>query len=366
MANNSELVSKLKHILAKRDEEQVQLQELNGRFASYIEKIRSLEQKNQKLGMQVKQLQSHKSTRVTELYEEEINNLRMAVQNQNQYSSRLEFKLEDLKERLQKANDEKEEALKKLDSLKEDLDAPTLASKGLEAEIKSLQDQLAFQKKIHEEKTQEIQELKIQFEEMMNDVQTDAANSDLAAVLRELKSQFQNTANTKSRETEERYKSKISELTETVNTNNETLRKLSQENTNLKNQSQKNLSKISSLTTTIEEMEERSQTLQETITTLKAEKNKMKEDMEESHETEIQTLQEKITTLEDEKNKMKDDMEIQLLEYQDLLKEKGDLDKEIAVYRALLDEEENRTQANPVEENPRDRPKPQTSDPSSQ
>lgn len=99
MANNSELISKLKHILAKRDEEQVQLQELNGRFASYIEKIRSLEQKNQKLKVEVMQLQSHESKRVTELYEEKINNLRMEVQNQNQYSSRLELQLEDLKER---------------------------------------------------------------------------------------------------------------------------------------------------------------------------------------------------------------------------------------------------------------------------
>ncbi|PWA33787.1 hypothetical protein CCH79_00017287 [Gambusia affinis] len=314
MADNSELMSNFRDQLVKRNND---LQELNGRFASYIDKIHSLEQKNQKLEVEINQLQSHESKRVTEMYEEEINNLRKEMQNQNQKIFSMDLKLKDLNERLQKATDEKEEALKKLEYLKEDLDAPTQASKALEAEIKTLHDQLAFQKKIQEEKTEEIQEMKIKFQEKMNNVQTDAANSDLAAVLQELKAQFQKIADTKSSETEEWYESQISEMTETINTNNDTLRKLTQENTNLKNQSQKNLREISSLTAEIKELEERSQTLQETI-----------------------------TALEDEKNKIKDDMVIQVHEYQDLLKVKETLDMEINMYKTLLEMEERRVNKN--------------------
>ncbi|XP_054882186.1 desmin-like [Poeciliopsis prolifica] len=321
MANNSELMNTLKHMVAKREKEQTELHNLNGRLASYIDKIRSLEQ-------EVKQLKSHESKRVTELYEEEINKLRMEVKNQSQQSSSLKIDVEGLKESLQKANEEKEEALEKLAFLKEDLDAPTRASKASEAMIKSLQDQLDFRNKIHKE---EIQQLQIRFEEMKNNDQTDGANSNLAEMMQELKAEFQNSTNAKISETEDRYKSQMSDMKEMLNENNETLTKLKQRNTNLENQNQKNLREINSLKDTIEEMEEKSQTLQETI-----------------------------DALETEKNKMKDDMKIQLLEYQDLLKEKGDLDREISIYRMLLEKEEHRILKNPEENDPTGNTPPQT------
>ncbi|XP_008396655.1 desmin-like [Poecilia reticulata] len=320
LKNHSGLTDKLRELLSKRNDEQAELQELNGRFASYIAKIRSLEQQNQTLEVELKQLQSHESKRVAELYEEKISNLRMQMETQNLQSSRLEIELEDMKDRLQKAIDEKEEALNKLNSLKEDLDAPTLASKVLEGKIKFLQDEIAFQKKIHGE---EIQELQIRFKETKSNVQTDGANSDLTAVLQELQTQFQKTADTKSSETEEWYKSKMLEMDETANKNNETLKKLRQEITELRNQNQKNQREISFLKTTNEDLKSQ-------IT-----------EMEEYYLRETQTLQETITELEAEKNEMKDNM-VQLHEYQDLLKVKMALDLEIRTYRELLEKEERR------------------------
>ncbi|XP_060923067.1 desmin-like isoform X6 [Limanda limanda] len=62
--------------LTTRTNEKVELQHLNDRFASYIEKVRFLEQQNQALAVEVERLRGREPTRIADLYEEEMSELR--------------------------------------------------------------------------------------------------------------------------------------------------------------------------------------------------------------------------------------------------------------------------------------------------
>ncbi|XP_062270465.1 desmin b isoform X6 [Scomber scombrus] len=62
--------------LTTRTNEKVELQHLNDRFASYIEKVRYLEQQNQALTVELEQLRGREPTRIADLYEEEMSELR--------------------------------------------------------------------------------------------------------------------------------------------------------------------------------------------------------------------------------------------------------------------------------------------------
>ncbi|XP_063322278.1 desmin-like isoform X6 [Pelmatolapia mariae] len=62
--------------LTTRTNEKAELQHLNDRFASYIEKVRFLEQQNQALVVEVERLRGREPTRIADLYEEEMSELR--------------------------------------------------------------------------------------------------------------------------------------------------------------------------------------------------------------------------------------------------------------------------------------------------
>ncbi|KFW91730.1 Desmin, partial [Phalacrocorax carbo] len=98
-----------------------------------------------------------------------------------------------------------------------DVDAATLARIDLERRIESLQEEIAFLKKVHEE---EIRELQAQLQEQHIQVEMDISKPDLTAALRAAK----NIA-----EAEEWYKSKVSDLTQAANKNNDALRQAKQE-----------------------------------------------------------------------------------------------------------------------------------------
>ncbi|XP_063322277.1 desmin-like isoform X5 [Pelmatolapia mariae] len=291
--------------LTTRTNEKAELQHLNDRFASYIEKVRFLEQQNQALVVEVERLRGREPTRIADLYEEEMSELRRQVEILTNQRSRIEVErdnllddLDKLKIRLQEEILQKEEAENNLAAFRADVDAATLARLDLERRIETLQEEIAFLKKIHEE---EIRELQAQMQETQVQIQMDMSKPDLTAALRDIRAQYEGIAAKNIAEAEEWYKSKVSDLNQAVSKNNEALKQARQETMEFRHQIQAYTCEIDSLKGT-----------------------------------------DSIARLEAEIANMKDEMARHLREYQDLLNVKMALDVEIATYRKLLEGEESR------------------------
>ncbi|XP_069472984.1 desmin [Ambystoma mexicanum] len=314
--------------LQTRTNEKVELQDLNDRFASYIEKVRFLEQQNQVLVNEVNRLKGKEPTRISDLYEEEMRELRRQVDIVTSQRSRVEVErdnlqddLQKLKQRLQEEIQLKEDAENNLAAFRGDVDSATLARIDLERRIESLQEEIAFLKRIHEE---EIRDLQAQLQEQQVQVEVDVSRPDLTAALREIRSQYENIAAKNVSEAEEWYKSKVADLTQAANKNTDALRQSKQEMMEYRHQIQSYTCEIDALKGTNDSL-----------------MRQMRE-MEERFSGEANGYQDTIGRLEDEIRNLKEQMARHLREYQDLLNVKMALDVEIATYRKLLEGEESR------------------------
>uniref|UniRef100_A0A674GYM4 IF rod domain-containing protein n=1 Tax=Taeniopygia guttata TaxID=59729 RepID=A0A674GYM4_TAEGU len=316
-----------------RKDEKEQIKTLNNKFASFIDKVRFLEQQNKVLETKWTLLQeqgqknnSGKSN-LDPLFEAYINNLRRQLANLLNERGRMDGELKNMQDLVEDFKNKYEEEINRRTAaenefvvLKKDVDAAYMNKVELEAKVDALSDELNFLRALYEA---ELAQLSAQVSDTAVILSMDNNRDlDLSSIIAEVKAQYEDIANRSRAEAEAWYQTKFEELQATAGKHGDDLRNTKGEISELNRLIQRIRSEI-------ENTRNQCATLQTAIG-----------DSEERGELALKDAKAKMIDLEDALQKAKADMARQLREYQELMNVKLALDIEIATYRKLLEGEE--------------------------
>nr|XP_005584239.2 keratin, type I cytoskeletal 15 [Macaca fascicularis] len=307
--------------------EKITMQNLNDRLASYLDKVRALEEANADLEVKIRdwyQKQAPTSPerdysqyfKTTEELRDKItattiDNSRVILEIDNARLAADDFRLKYENELALRQSVEAD-----INGLRRVLDELTLAKTDLEMQIEGLNEELAYLKKNHEE---EMKEFGSQLAGQVN-VEMDAAPGvDLTRVLAEMREQYEAMAEKNRRDAEAWFFSKTEELNKEVASNTEMI--------------QTSKTEITDLRRTMQELEIE---LQSQLSMKAGLENSLAE-TECRYATQLQQIQGLIGGLEAHLSELRCEMEAQNQEYKMLLDIKTRLEQEIATYRSLLE-----------------------------
>lgn len=360
-------------VKSSRDQEKKDMQDLNERFASYIEKVRFLEAQNRKLADELDKLKSKwgkETTAIKAMYQAELDEARKLLDDAEKEKARLEIRctaleeqveelraqLEDLKTARQQDRDtiasqnqglaemeaevnvlrrrieqlendrerDKKEIARLTDALnraRTDLDQETLAHIDAENRRQTLEEELEFLKQVHEQEMKELAALAYRDTTQEN---REFWKNEMGNALREIQQTYDEKLDSMRGELETFYNLKIQEFrTGATRQNMETVHS--------KEESKRLRAQQGDMKGKLGDLEAKNAALERELEALKQELH----DKDREYEAENDLLKTEVA-------KLRAEMEAILKELQDLMDTKLGLELEISAYRKLLEGEENR------------------------
>nr|XP_002194122.4 keratin, type I cytoskeletal 14-like [Taeniopygia guttata] len=307
--------------------EKVTMQNLNDRLASYLDKVRRLEEENAQLEHHIREWYRKQAPSASKDYSSyyqtieqlqnqiisaTVDNNKMLLDIDNSKMTAEDFRMKYENELVIRQTVEAD-----INGLRNLMDDLTLVRSSLESELESLKDELIALKRNHEEEMRQLQS------QTGGDVSVEvnaAPGEDLTKILNEMRDEYEQIIEKNRREVEQWYEVKIQEVNQQVTsssqdiqTSSHQLTELRREMQNLEIELQAQLSTKTSLENSLAETESRYSCL-------------------------LQQIQAQINCIEEELASIRCEMEGQSQEYKMLLGIKTRLEQEIQQYRALLQE----------------------------
>ena len=219
-----------------RNNEKEQLQGLNDRFASYIDKVRYLEEQNKLLETEIQELRQRKFTqsKLSDAFDQELSELRSTLEQLHREKAQIIVDADNIEEDIHRLKNRYEDEARlrekteiAIRELKKEKDDSVLIKSDLEKKVQSLLDEADFLRSNH---AVEVGELLAQLQEAQVPVDMrEFSKTDITSALREIRAQLDGFSSQNLQQAEEVFQCRYAKLTDAADQNKDAIKSVRDE-----------------------------------------------------------------------------------------------------------------------------------------